>query len=250
LKEPKIAVALLVVGLAIGLSQHAAAGATAAGVGSENCTTSVSGTVTTNVTVPAGAACAFDSHAVVNGNVSVGPGATLIVADGVTINGNLEASQGAGVLMGLSGTTLNGNYSATGAVSTMLKPTLKRNVTLNGGYYGIIAVLVGRISCTGGVTGATTAAGGNTNGCTGGTLATVLPDVLTAADKASGTSGSGGSNKGLTCDQAQDLASFYNTLADLFASVGNTDGAVAAGTIASNIIIDADQSGACGGAPE
>lgn len=195
-----------------------------AGTSSLSCTTTITGTVSTNVVVPSGATCAV-SEATINGNVSVAEGAGLFVTKGVLITGNLEAASGAGVLLG-EGVTLKGSYGAVEADSAILGASLLgKNVSFTGGLYGLLGTVTANLECAGGTTGATTATtvGGKNAGCTVGDLPTAVGAVDVAADKAGG-----GTKEKLTCKQAVDVASIYASLAAINFEVAKATGSVGA----------------------
>jgi hypothetical protein len=207
-------VGMVVVGFAALATSSAASG-----TGSLTCTSFLSGTVTTNVEVPAGAICAIGDNATINGNVSVGAGARLFAGTGVTINGNMEATTGAGVL--LTGTTLNGNYHAYYASSAILDSNLYgKNVSFTGGSYGLLGHVTKNLGCDSSASGATTAttvAGSNT-GCQIGDLGTVLGFVSAAADEAGG---SGSGEKPMTCEEATVVGNFLITTGNAMKQAGD-----------------------------
>jgi hypothetical protein len=192
------------------------AGIANAGYTSVSRTTDIIGTVNANVVVPTGAFCALDSGAVVNGNISVERDGTLFVGAAVAINGNIEARSGSGVLMG-TGATLY-NYSANDAASAIVNATIAGNVNLSGGSYGLVGEVSGRLTCSGGVTGATVMGGASNSGCTVADGLTVGGFLVSAAQKATGTKGSG--SKPLTCAQAVTAATTWLALSDIITQNG------------------------------
>jgi len=207
--------ARLVVALGVTFGTVAVSGGANAGPTSLSCTTDISGTVNTNVIVPAGEFCALDSGAVINGNTFVEKDGTLFVGDGVTINGNVDARSGSGVLMG-TGATLY-NYSANGAASAIVNATVAGNVSLSGGSFGLVGEVSGRLTCNGAVTGAAGTTGASNSGCTIADGLTLAGFLVSAAQKGTGTKGGG--TKPLTCAQAVTAAGVWLAISEALSSI-------------------------------
>jgi hypothetical protein len=205
-----------------------------AAVGSTVCTDLLTASVG-SVTVPAGAVCTLSGGAVTK-NVSVA--GTLIVGDGVIINGNIEAGRGAFVQLAGDSTKLNGDYSATGAVSAIIAVTISGNVEFNGGSYGLVAT-ARSATCFGGASGALNAAGSvlapslpGIGGSTG-TCAVDLPGALsfmTAAADSGGGGGTGTATDTPECTKATAKATEYTNIASGWQAIRAV--AVAAGATA------------------
>jgi hypothetical protein len=196
-----------------------------------------------NVSVPAGAVCTLSAGAVTK-NVSVA--GTLIVGDGVIINGNLDAGKGAFVQLAGSSTQLNGNYSATGAVSAIIAVAISGNVEFKGGSYGLVAA-ARNATCSGGASGALNAAGSvlapslpGVGGSTG-TCAVDLQGALSFMTAAPDAGGGGGTGTGTdTCKKAQAKADVYNNIAAGWAAIEVVANAVGNSELATNALVESE----------
>jgi hypothetical protein len=210
---PDIRLALLIVGALVAsavvpLAAHAADGNTVC--------TDLLATSVKNVSVPAGAVCTLSGGAVTK-NISVA--GTLIVGDGVIINGNLNAAKGAFVQLAGASTELNGDYSATGAVSAIIAVTISGNVEFKGGSYGLVAT-ARNATCSGGASGALNVPGSvlapslpGVGGSTG-TCAIDLQGALTFMTAAADAGGGGGTGTVTdVCKKAVVKANAYNDIA-------------------------------------
>jgi hypothetical protein len=97
-------------------------------------------------------------------------------------------------------------------------------MSFDGGSYGLFGTVSGRLTCGGGVTGATLTPGASDSGCILGDGPTVAGALILAADTATGTgtgSGSGSGSNQDKCDQLVAAAGMWSVVAQFALDAGD-----------------------------